>query len=147
MGERGDIAKAINRALTARGEERALGNYILHGEQAQAPNIGRVIGKGLSRRTRRGHHSLILDGVDGRVRRVAARARVSAIVALSSVPAGSRSADRNMVDYAEAAGNYRPGLHRTTFEAGGVRMPGGDYEPYVQSHVRWLEALRRAGIV
>ena len=26
-------------------------------------------------------------------------------------------------------------------------MPGGDYKSYVQSHVRWLEALRRAGIV
>jgi Protein of unknown function (DUF3363) len=32
-------------------------------------------------------------------------------------------------------------------EAGGVRVPGGDYESYVQSHVRRLEALRRAGIV
>jgi hypothetical protein len=31
--------------------------------------------------------------------------------------------------------------------AGGVRVPGGDYDAYVESHVRRLEALRRAGIV
>jgi hypothetical protein len=28
-----------------------------------------------------------------------------------------------------------------------VRVPGGDYDAYVESHVRQLEALRRAGIV
>ncbi|MGS0257885.1 DUF3363 domain-containing protein, partial [Escherichia coli] len=27
------------------------------------------------------------------------------------------------------------------------RVPGGDYEGYVDAHVRRLEALRRAGIV
>ena len=32
-------------------------------------------------------------------------------------------------------------------EFGGVRVPGGDYGAYVESHVRRLEALRRAGIV
>ena len=32
-------------------------------------------------------------------------------------------------------------------EVGRVRVPGGDYEAYVESHVRRLEALRRAGIV
>jgi len=32
-------------------------------------------------------------------------------------------------------------------EAGGVRVPGGDYDVYVESHVRRLEALRRAGVV
>ncbi|MGJ0452036.1 MAG: DUF3363 domain-containing protein [Methylocystis sp.] len=32
-------------------------------------------------------------------------------------------------------------------EAGRVCVPGGDYGAYVESHVRRLEALRRAGIV
>ena len=36
LGERGDIVKAINRALKARGEERALESYSLHGEEASA---------------------------------------------------------------------------------------------------------------
>jgi hypothetical protein len=32
-------------------------------------------------------------------------------------------------------------------ESAGVRVPGGDYGAYAESHVRRLEALRRAGIV
>jgi hypothetical protein len=31
--------------------------------------------------------------------------------------------------------------------AGHVRVPGGDYDGYIESHVRRLEALRRVGIV
>ena len=38
LGERGDIVKAINRALKARGEERALESYSLHGEEAKNPD-------------------------------------------------------------------------------------------------------------
>src|SRR5690606_13871941 len=43
-------------------------------------------------------------------------------------------------------GIYRPSRHleQAKFEG---RVPGGDYEGYVDSHVRRLEALRRAGIV
>ena len=37
LGERGDIIKAINRSLTDCGEERALGSYVLHGEQELDP--------------------------------------------------------------------------------------------------------------
>ena len=48
LGERGDIVKAINRALKARGEERALGSYVLHGEEAATRIVGRVIGKRLT---------------------------------------------------------------------------------------------------
>ena len=48
LGERGDIIKAINRSLIDRGEERAFGSYVLHGEQALTPIVGRVIGKGLT---------------------------------------------------------------------------------------------------
>jgi len=32
-------------------------------------------------------------------------------------------------------------------EDAGLCVPGGDYESYIQSHIRRLEALRRAGIV
>ncbi len=48
LGERGDIVKAINRALKARGEERALESYSLHGEAPKAAIIGRVIDKRLT---------------------------------------------------------------------------------------------------
>ncbi|WP_127170423.1 DUF3363 domain-containing protein, partial [Xanthomonas perforans] len=41
---------------------------------------------------------------------------------------------------------YRPSRHleQAKFEG---RVPGGEYEGYVDAHVRRLEALRRAGIV
>ena len=48
LGERGDIIKAINRALSDHGEERALGSYVLHGDQSPSPIVGRLIGKGLT---------------------------------------------------------------------------------------------------
>jgi type IV secretory pathway VirD2 relaxase len=153
LGERGDIVKAINRALTDRGEERALGTFVLHGEQASGSIIGRVIGKGLTDELGE-RIGLIVDGVDGRVHHVAVgeaaraeEARVGAIVALGPAPAGPRPADRNIAELSQATGDYRPSQHRAMAEAGGVRVPGGDYESYVQSHVRRLEALRRAGIV
>ena len=44
-------------------------------------------------------------------------------------------------------GTYRPSEHRAIAEAGHVRVPGGDYDGYIESHVRRLEALRRVGIV
>jgi hypothetical protein len=36
---------------------------------------------------------------------------------------------------------------RAMAEARGIRVRGVDYESYIQSHVRRLEVLRRAGIV
>jgi len=39
LGERGDIVKAINRALKRRGEERALESYSLHGEEAKPGSL------------------------------------------------------------------------------------------------------------
>ena len=44
-------------------------------------------------------------------------------------------------------GEYHPSAHGAMVEAAGLRVPGGDYESHIQSHVRRLEALRRAGIV
>ena len=38
LGERGDIIKAINRALSARGQERDLSSYVLHAEKPSAPS-------------------------------------------------------------------------------------------------------------
>jgi hypothetical protein len=37
--------------------------------------------------------------------------------------------------------------HRAIAEAGNIRVPGDDYDGYIESHIRRLEALRRAGIV
>ena len=70
LGERGDIVKAINRALTDRGLERGMDRYVVHGEEVSQPVIGRVIGKRLTHELG-DRVALIVDGVDGRTHHVA----------------------------------------------------------------------------
>src|SRR5262249_60004143 len=53
----------------------------------------------------------------------------------------------NVGEVAGGTGAYRPRGHRPLAEATKLRVPGGDYDAYVDAHVRRLEALRRAGIV
>lgn len=156
LGERGDIVKAINRALRARGEARALESYTLHGEETKTRITGRVIDKRLTDELGE-RLGLVVDGVDGRVHHVALgsdamtnaaeEASIGSIVEIAPAPAGQRPADRNIAQLAGASGDYRPSIHRAIAEASRVRVPGGDYDAYVESHVRRLEALRKAGIV
>jgi type IV secretory pathway VirD2 relaxase len=153
LGERGDIVKAINRALSERGLARGMGDYAIHGEAVEEPVIGRVIGKRLTDELG-DRVALIVDGVDGRThhvtlgdKAVAQDAAMGSIVEIGRAPAGPRASDRNIAAIAADTGIYRPSEHRSVAEAGYVRVPGGDYDGYVVSHVRRLEALRRAGIV
>jgi Protein of unknown function (DUF3363) len=74
-------------------------------------------------------------------------ARIGSIVEMGRARSEPRPADRNIAEIAFATGEYRPSHHLGIAEVGRVRVPGGDYEAYVESHVRRLEALRRAGIV
>jgi hypothetical protein len=95
---------------------------------------------------------LVIDGVDGRVHHVeldASRAEEigrGMIVAAGSAPSGPRAADRNIMDVAEAQGIYRPSVHLERAR-GAIDRIGGDPEAFVRSHVRRLEALRRADLV
>jgi type IV secretory pathway VirD2 relaxase len=153
LGERGDIIKSINRAIAARGDERSAESILLHGDATSAPVIGRVIGKELTDELG-DRVGLIIDGIDGRVHHVvlggaamAHEARIGAVVEIGRAPSTLRPADRNIAELARGTGEYRPSHHRAVAEAGGVRVPGGDYDAYVESHGRRLEALRRAGIV
>jgi hypothetical protein len=152
LGERNDIIKAINRALADRGEERAPGSFVPRGEEAQTPITGRVIDKRLTDELG-DRIGLIIDGTDGRVHHVAFRdpaaaeeAKIGAIVEVSRTPP-QRPADRNIAIVATGTGVYRPSAHRKMLEAASARVHGGDYEAFVDTHVRRLEALRRAGIV
>ncbi|WP_334657914.1 DUF3363 domain-containing protein, partial [Klebsiella pneumoniae] len=43
--------------------------------------------------------------------------------------------------------SFRSTERQTPYSSYTCRVPGGDYEGYVDAHVRRLEALRRAGIV
>src|ERR1700731_910533 len=93
---------------------------------------------------------LVIDGVDGRVHHIemdAARAEdVSRgmIIAAGSAPPGPRAADRNIMDVADKEAVYRPSVHLDRAPATIDRI-GGDPQAFVRSHVRRLEALRRAG--
>jgi len=92
----------------------------------------------------------VIDGVDGRVHHIemdAARAEDvgrGMIIAAGSVPPGPRAADRNIRDVAGQGGVYRPSEHLEQARVAIDRI-GSDPEAFVRSHVRRLEALRRAG--
>jgi type IV secretory pathway VirD2 relaxase len=152
LGERGDIVKAINRALAAHGQERSPETFTLHGEKIGTPVVGRVIDKQLADELGDGI-GVVIDGTDGRVHHVALpdasaaeQAPIGAIVEVGRARS-QRPADNNISEVARGSGVYRPSAHRTLAEARNVRVPGGDHDAYVGAHVRRLEALRRAGIV
>ena len=154
LGERGDIIKTMHRALEREGlaEDRHPARYVLHRENATERIVGRVLDKGLGGDEMGERVRLVIDGVDGRVHHIemdAARAEEvgrGMIVAAGSAPPGPRAADRNILDIAGKEGVYRPSEHLERASAAIERM-GGDPEAFVRSHVRRLEALRRAGHV
>lgn len=95
--------------------------------------------------------TLVVDGIDGRTHHVSgidpARvedARIGSIIEIGPASA-SRPADHAIADIAED-GIYRPSRHLEQARFDG-RVPSGDYEGFVDAHVRRLEALRRSGIV
>jgi len=154
LGERGDIIKTMHRALEREGlaEDRHPGRYVLHREKTAEPVVGRVLDKGLAGDEMGERVRLIIDGVDGRVHHVeldASRAEEigrGMIVAAGPAASGPRAADRNILDIVDAQGVYRPSAHLERARAALDRI-GGDLEAFVRSHVRRLEALRRAGHV
>jgi type IV secretory pathway VirD2 relaxase len=152
LGERGDIIKTMHRALEREGlaEDRHPAGYVLHRENATERIVGRVLDKGLGGDEMGERVRLVIDGVDGHVHHIemdAARAEDvgrGMIVAAGSAPPGQRAADRNILDIAGQGGVYRPSEHLERARSAIDRI-GGDPEAFVRSHVRRLEALRRAG--
>jgi type IV secretory pathway VirD2 relaxase len=152
LGERGDIIKTMHQALEREGlaEDRHPARYVLHRQNTTERIVGRVLDKGLGGDEMSERVRLVIDGVDGRVHHVemdAARAEEvgrGMIVVAGSAPPGPRAADRNIVDVAGQEGIYRPSEHLERARAAIDRI-GGDPEAFVRSHVRRLEALRRAG--
>ncbi|KGC11489.1 hypothetical protein DM48_7700 [Burkholderia gladioli] len=143
LGERGDIIRTMQRAMG--GQPRELAVF----EPGGRTVIGRVAAKGLADELHdRGY--LVIDGVDGKAHYVSLNARHE----LANYPDGAvvevrgsvgvRAADKNIAALA-IEGLYRPEHHLAT--AQGHAMPGRDPYEVVASHVRRLEALRRAGIV
>jgi Protein of unknown function (DUF3363) len=155
LSERGDIIKAINRALTERDEEWVHCIYALHGDEAPTPIVGRVIGKRLTDEFGELIRLVVdgVDSVDGHVHHVAAgeamavdKAKIGAIVEVDGAPS-LRPADRNIAIVAHGTSEYSPSVYREILEAASSRVRGGDYDVFIDIHVRRPEASHRAGIV
>lgn len=151
LGERGDIVKAMHRALRQRGLERGAEAYEIHDGQLGRPVTGRLIGKGLAGEGLDDRLHLVVDGVDGRTHYVEVGAaagddaKLGSLVEVGPERAEPRAADRAIARLAAGEGAiYRPSRHLA--EASGDSAQT-DPETYVQAHVRRLEALRRAGVV
>ena len=154
LGERGDIIKTMHRALDREGlaGTRSVVGYVLHREEMTEPIVGRVLDKGLAGDEMGERMRLVVDGVDGRVHHIemdpaqAEDIQRGMIVAAGAGEAGPRASDRNILAVAGQDGIYRPTTHLEQ-AVGTVERLGGDPAAYVRSHVRRLEALRRAGHV
>lgn len=151
LGERGDIIRNMHKALKADGLERDPLTFQIHDGPPETPIVGRVVDKYLSDELGE-NLTVVVDGIDGRTHHVAgidpARvedARIGSVVEIGPADTAQRPSDRSIAAIAKD-GIYRPSRHleQAKFEG---RVPGGDYEGYVDAHVRRLEALRRAGIV
>lgn len=145
MGERGDIIRTMQRAMS--GQRRDLAVF-QPGEDGRSI-VGRVAGKGLADELYdKGY--LVIDGIDGKAHYVALPPRTE----LEQYPTGAvvevkgladvRGADRNIAALA-VDGVYRTDHHLAV--AQGQATPDRDPREVVATHVRRLEALRRAGIV
>jgi hypothetical protein len=148
----------MHRALAEHGlaEERGPTQYVTHGNRIAEPVMGRVLAKGLAGDELGDRLHLVIDGVDGRTHYVETadaskldEIRRGHIVALDPAPTKPepRPADLNIRTVAEANGGiYQPSLHReATRET--IERRHGDPDAFIRSHVRRLEALRRAGHV
>lgn len=145
MGERGDMIRAMQRAMGDRPRELSVFQPGVEGPAV----VGRVAGKGLADELYdKGY--LIIDGIDGQVHYVTLPPRSelerypTGAVVEAKGPAEARASDRNIAALA-VDGVYRTDDHLTV--ARGRTIPGRNPGEIVAAHVRRLEALRRAGIV
>ena len=150
LGERGDIIRNMHKALKADGMERDPTTFQLHDAAPEVPIVGRVIDKYLTDELGE-NLTVVVDGIDGRTHHLPgidpARiedAGIGSVVEIGPAETASRPSDRTIATIAEG-GVYRPSRHLEQAKFEGC-VPGGDYDGYVDAHVRRLEALRRAGI-
>jgi len=150
MGERGDIVRTMQRAMS--GIQREL--VVSVAERGPGPVIGRIAGKGLADElTDRAY--LVVDGIDGRAHFLnlpagadLAQFRLGGIVQTRNA-ADVRPSDRTIADLA-VNGIYHADQHLQALrlQAAAARSAmDRTPEEIVAAHVRRLEALRRAGIV
>jgi type IV secretory pathway VirD2 relaxase len=143
VGERGDVIRLMQRELTARRLDRAGVEQVVTSELRE-PLVGRVIHRGFSDE-HRDRHYVMIDGADGRVHYVdigrgdaTPPVPEGATVRIEATRGEATAADRTVDAVARAnGGRYSVDLH--------LRHDPQASEAYATSHVRRLEAMRRAG--
>jgi len=145
MGERGDIIKTLHREMAGKDIARSPGDYAIldPGDPTANPVIGRVVARGLSDELKDRHY-LIVDGVDGRTHYVdIGRGEATEptpdgnIVRVTPKNIEPRRVDRTVAEVAAANdGRYTIDLH--------LQHDPRATEEYAETHVRRLEAIRRA---
>ena len=140
MGERGDIIKAIHRAMTEAKLERSPQLYTIHDRDA-VPIVGRVVARGLAGEDGDWRY-LVIDGIDGRshyadIGEAEGSFPVGSVVRLSNRSTEPRQVDRTVAEIAAAnGGQYSIDIH--------LRHDPTASEAFAATHVRRLEAIRRA---
>jgi type IV secretory pathway VirD2 relaxase len=140
MGERGDIIKAMHRAMTEAKLERSPLLYTIHDRDAD-PIVGRVVARGLADEEGERRY-LVIDGIDGRshyadIGEADGSFPVGSVVRLSNRSTEPRRADRTIAEIAAAAeGRYSIDIH--------LQHDRTATDTFAQAHVRRLEAIRRA---
>lgn len=142
MGERGDIIRTMQRELTARRLDRAGVEQVIAADLRE-PLVGRLIHRGLSDELR-DRHFVMIDGVDGRVHYVDIGRGIGtppmpegATVRMEPTQTEATQADRTVDAVARVnGGRYSIDLHLAHDPRASVA--------YAASHVRRLEAMRRA---
>ena len=146
MGERGDIIKALHQELVRARIDRNSTDLVVHDAgEISAALIGRVVTRGLADELSDRNY-LVIDAVDGRVHYIdignadaTERTPEGSIVAVTSKQATVKAIDRTITAIAEAHnGRYGSDLH--------LKHDLAATEAFVETHVRRLEAMRRAGI-
>ncbi|MBB5708578.1 relaxase/mobilization nuclease RlxS [Sphingopyxis panaciterrulae] len=145
MGERGDIIRTMQCAYAARGNAPALVDQVIYDPTAPdvRPLVGRIVERGLSDEYADRHY-IVVEAIDGRIH----YAEIGRGEAVGPIPkdaivqieprssSGVRSVDRTIAEVAAANGG------RYTID-GHLRHDPTASEPFSETHVRRLEAMRR----
>ncbi|MDF1628011.1 MAG: relaxase/mobilization nuclease RlxS [Parvibaculaceae bacterium] len=145
MSERGDIIKTMHREMAAKDIARSPADYAIHdpADPNTQPVTGRVMARGLSDEINDRHY-LIVDGVDGRAHYIdIGKGDVTEptpdgnIVRVTPKNIEPRKVDRTVAEIAAAnGGRYNIDIH--------LQHDPRAAENYAETHVRRLEAIRRA---
>ena len=148
LGMRRDIIKTIHAEMTRSGKPELNVNYEIFHVQDQKDKIvtGRIIGKGFSNENEDSYY-LVVEGIDGKTHYADLKQNEDvqdyqrgSIVELSPKNIEPLKSDRNISRIAYVNdGVYSAEIH--------AEDGSSNSENYIQSHVRRLEALRRANIV